>query len=223
MTWADFYLICFIVGCVLSVLSFFLGGFHHDLPGHLSDFGHAHAHLGHAHVDTGHAGHAGHGSAESSQPSPFNLPTMMAFLAWFGGSGFLLTHYYRFWFLLAFGISLLVGFAGALIVFWFLAKVLVAHDHSMDPADYDMVGVLGTVCSTIREGGTGEIVYSQGGTRKTAGARSEEGRAISRGEEVMVTRYEKGIAYVRRWEDAASDGNLDCPETAAKSDEERKA
>jgi hypothetical protein len=75
-----------------------------------------------------------------------------------------------------------------------------AHDHSMDPADYRMTGVLATVNSTIREGGTGEIVYSQGGTRRSSGARSEDGSAIPKGEEVVVVKYEKGIAYVCRWE-----------------------
>jgi hypothetical protein len=32
-------------------------------------------------------------------------------------------------------------------------------------------------------------------------ARSEDGTEIQRGAEVIVTRYENGIAYVRRWEE----------------------
>jgi hypothetical protein len=64
-----------------------------------------------------------------------------------------------------------------------------------------MVGVLGRICSSIREGGTGEILYTQQGTRWTCGARSETGEAIAKGVEVVVTRYEKGIAYVRPWEE----------------------
>ena len=42
------------------------------------------------------------------------------------------------------------------------------------------------------------MIYSQEGTRRVAGARSEDGAAIPKGAEVVVTRYEKGIAYVRR-------------------------
>jgi hypothetical protein len=61
------------------------------------------------------------------------------------------------------------------------------------------------VSSSIREGGTGEIIYSQEGTRRVCGARSEDGTAISKGEEIIVTRYEKGIAYVRRWEELTAD------------------
>jgi hypothetical protein len=68
-----------------------------------------------------------------------------------------------------------------------------------------MVGVLGRVTSSIRAGGTGEIVYSQEGTRRVAGARSEQGAAIPKGAEVLVMRYEKGIAYVQPWQDPAGE------------------
>ena len=71
----------------------------------------------------------------------------------------------------------------------------------MDSADYEMVGVLGRISMRIRENGTGEIIYSQAGTRRTCGARSENGAALEKGEEIVVTRYDKGIAYVRLWEE----------------------
>ena len=64
-----------------------------------------------------------------------------------------------------------------------------------------MIGVLGKVSSTIRPAGTGEMIFSQHGVRRCAGIRSESGEAISRGIEVVVTRYEKGVAYVRPWEE----------------------
>jgi hypothetical protein len=88
---------------------------------------------------------------------------------------------------------------GGGIVFLFLGKVLTSDEESMDPADYDMVGVLGRTSIPIRAGGTGEIIYSQAGTRRTCGARSEDGVAIAKGVEIVVTRYDKGIAYVRLW------------------------
>jgi hypothetical protein len=68
-----------------------------------------------------------------------------------------------------------------------------------------MIGVLGRLNIPIRPGGTGEMIYSQGGTRRVAGARSEDGAAIPKGAEVVVTRYEKGIAFVRPWEEFAGD------------------
>ncbi|HYK49997.1 MAG TPA: hypothetical protein VEU94_09745, partial [Terriglobales bacterium] len=85
------------------------------------------------------------------------------------------------------------------IVFLFLSRVLISQEESMDPADYEMAGVLGRVSVPIRENGTGEIIYSQAATRRTCGARSEDRNAIAMGAEVVVTRYEKGIAYVRLW------------------------
>jgi hypothetical protein len=57
----------------------------------------------------------------------------------------------------------------------------------------------------IREGGTGEIIYSQAGTRRSCGARAEDGSAIAKGTEVVVTRYERGIAYVRLWTEMAGE------------------
>jgi hypothetical protein len=37
--------------------------------------------------------------------------------------------------------------------------------------------------------------------RKTCAARSEDGSPFAKGEEVLVTKYDRGIAYVQRWED----------------------
>jgi hypothetical protein len=104
------------------------------------------------------------------------------------------------------------GLVGGGIIFLFLSRILISDEENMDPADYEMVGVLGRLCVPIREGGTGEIIYSQVGTRRVCGARSEDGGAIAKGAEVVVTRYEKGIAYVRLWsemsgEDETTAGN----------------
>jgi len=181
MSWAEFYLYCFLVGFGLTVVALLVGSPHLHLP-------HAHLHLPHAHGAGG-------------QAPWFNFGTLAAFLAWFGGTGYLMERYGHVWFLLALGVSLLSGLAGAAIVFWFLARVLMRREAALDPADYDMVGVLGRLSISIRPGGTGEIIYSQEGTRHVAGARSEENIAIAKGSEVIVTRYEKGIAYVRPWQD----------------------
>lgn len=191
MSWADLYLICFIVGFALSLLSV-LGGFFH-MPG----LHHAHGHHGHTHVGHGHG--LGHGGG--AQISPFNFSTITAFLAWFGGVGYLLTKFSGLWLWLAFLAAVAAGVLGGSFVFLFLAKVLLAHDEPLNPADYDMIGVLGHLTSAIRESGTGEMSFSQAGVRRSAAARSEDGTAIPRGADVVVTRYDKGIAYVRRWDD----------------------
>ena len=186
MTWSDFYLICFLVGFSLSALALVAGSVHLHLP-------HLHFH---------HGIHLPRGPLAAELPW-FNFGTLSAFLAWFGGTGYLLEHYYGVWFVAALGFATLSGLAAASVVFWFLAKVLMAREAALNPADYEMVGVLGRVSSSIRAGGTGEIVYSQEGTRRVAGARSEQGIAIPKGAEVLVMRYEKGIAYVQPWQDPA--------------------
>jgi membrane protein implicated in regulation of membrane protease activity len=126
-------------------------------------------------------------------------------MAWFGGTGFLISRYSSVWFALGLLLSTIAGLIGAAIVFLFLTKVLISPEENMDAADYEMVGVLGRTSLPIREGGTGEIIYSQAGTRRTCGARSEDGNAIEKGTEIVVTRYHKGIAYVRRWEEMSGE------------------
>jgi hypothetical protein len=189
MSWSEFYLICFLVGFGLSALALLAGS--------------AHLHLPHLHVH--HGIHVPHAHAHAANLPWFNFGTMAAFLAWFGGTGYLLERYSHVWFLAVLGVATVSGLTAASVVFWFLAKVLMAREAALDPADYEMVGVLGRISISIRPGGTGEIIYSQEGTRHVAGARAEEGVAIPKGSEVLVTRYEKGIAYVRPWQDPAAE------------------
>jgi hypothetical protein len=219
MTWADFYLICFAVGFCLSFFSFVFGG---ARTGRLH-VPHMHGHVGGGHLPPHASG--GHGTSgaragtnQSAGVSPFNFVTLTAFLAWFGGTGYLLTRYSAVW--VGFGLiaSIAVGLLGGGIVFLFLTKVLMSDEEFMDPADYEMVGVLGHICSPIRQGGTGELIYTQMGTRRVCGARSDDGGAIAKGMEVVVTRYEKGIAYVRLWSEMSGERE-DFP---ARAIEERK-
>jgi hypothetical protein len=225
MTWADFYLICFAVGFCLSFFSFVFGG---ARTGRLH-LPHFHGHVGGGDVGATHMGGAtsvhsavtsgnasagagnapNHARVHDAGVSPFNFVTLTAFLAWFGGTGYLLTRYSGVW--VGFGLlaSIASGLVGGGIVFLFLSRVLISGEENMDPADYEMVGVLGRISSPVRAGGTGEVVYTQMGTRRVCGARSDDGNAIAKGSEVVVTRYEKGIAYVRLWSEMSGE---DSPE-----------
>lgn len=231
MTWSDFYLICFAVGFCFSFFSFIFGGSRFGrlhLP-HIHGHGVAHAPMTHgpvAHAPAagGHAAAHAHSTADPAgghggraSVSPFNPPSIAAFLAWFGGTGYLLTRFSAFWAGAALLLSVLAGLAGGAIIFFFLSRVLMSDDENLDPADFEMVGVLGKLCVPIRQGGTGELIYSQMGTRRVCGARSEDGSAIARGTEVVVTRYEKGIAYVRLWSEMS--GELDEASTGTKAGE----
>jgi len=196
MTWANFYLVCFAVGLAFSLLSFFSAGVRWHV--HLPHLPHAmHGPVAHAPGTSGRLASVKGGAR--GQVSPFNFVSLAAFLAWFGGTGYLLTRFWTIWFAMGLGIALLSGVTGAGIIYLFFSKVLMSEEENLDPADYEMAGVLGRTSVPIRQGGTGEIIYSQGGTRKTCGARAEDGTAIGKGSEVIVTRYEKGIAYVRLW------------------------
>jgi hypothetical protein len=200
MTWADFYLVCFAIGFTFSLFSFLLGGLHWHLPHGLGHGGHAGQVSPPAPIQG-----AGAAGARGGHVSFINPATLAAFLAWFGGTGYLLTRFSALWFLIALLLATVAGLVGAGIVFVFLSKVLTSADENLDSADFEMTGVLGKICSSIREGGTGELIYSQAGTRRTCGARSETGAAIPKGSEVVVTRYEKGIAYVRLWQELAGE------------------
>jgi membrane protein implicated in regulation of membrane protease activity len=211
MTWESFYLICFLVGFLLSFVSFLAQAGHFHLPG-----AHAHGgdlHIGHAHGGDLHADAAIHAASAAGEAasveealnglmSKLNFSTITAFLAWFGGTGYLIERYTSIWTLVAFALASLSGIAGAAIVFWFLAK-LAARDRTLDPADFDLIGMLGHVSSTVYKGGTGEMIFTQDGVRKSAPIRSEDGSPIDKGEEVVITKYERGVGYVRRWSDLA--------------------
>ena len=117
MNWLDFYLICFAVGGGFSLMALMGSTFHAP---------HVHLH---------------HGSGQAA--GAFNMGTISAFLLWFGAAGYLITRFETWWFLWALMISGVLGLIGASLVFYFIARVLMRGDVPLDPADYDMIGVLG--------------------------------------------------------------------------------
>jgi hypothetical protein len=219
LDWSDFYLICFAIGFCFSFFSFVFGGsrfgrlhlphFHgHSVPPATGATLHAPVAAGAVPAGNGSIGSSAQSApaaSRGSNVSPLNPPSLAAFLAWFGGTGYLLTRFSTVWVGLGLLLSVGSGVLGGGIIFFFLSRVLISDEENMDSADYEMVGVLGRLCVSIREGGTGEILYSQAGTRRVCGARSEDGKAMAKGTEVMVTRYEKGIAYVRLWSEMSGE------------------
>lgn len=196
MTLTDFYLFCFGFGFLFSLVAVVTGHLNLEYGGGGEDIG-LDAVGGDHSVQPSNGGH--------NHVSAFNLGTISAFLAWFGGTGYLATKFYRVWFATTLVMALGAGVVGAWLVYLFLKKVLMRSHEELDPADYDMVGVLGQVSGAIRADGIGEILFSQEGSRKALPAKSDDGRPITSGAEVVVTRYENGIAFVRRWEDLAGE------------------
>jgi membrane protein implicated in regulation of membrane protease activity len=204
MNWQSFYLVCFGVGLLFSLISFLMGAMHLHLPVKW----HAHGQMqGHGHVGVRGSGGAGRGGARNGAPHGafhfpiFNSASLMVFLAWFGGVGYLLTTRSSLWSLTILGVAVIAGLAGASLITTFLVKVLDSPEAALEDIDYQMVGAVGKVNIPIRAKGTGEIIYVQGGTRRSAGARSDDGRALEKGTEIVVTRFERGIAYVRPWDE----------------------
>jgi hypothetical protein len=152
-----------------------------------------------AHVDTAHPSAAlerfsGALAVAGSLPL-LSASSILAFLTWFGAAGYLLTR--AAWPLLtALSLAVVAGFVAAVLVALFLRTVLVGS-RAMNPDDYRLEGTLAHVTVTIPAGGTGEVVFTKAGTRRSEAARSAGGRAIPRGTEVVVLRYARGVARVQ--------------------------
>lgn len=155
---------------------------------HLSPFA-PRLHIDHRHL------HAHQGAGK------FNFGTFAGFLTSFGGAGYILINWGGIGLVVVLMLGVLSGLAGAFLIFLFAAKVLAPTDRPLDAADYRMEGVFGTVSSPVLAGGTGEMIFIQQGRRTASSIRSETGTPIETGREVVVTRYENGIAYVREWDE----------------------
>src|SRR5260221_1132247 len=200
--------------------------FHHQGGGHLQGHGPAHHGHGPAHPAAGHHGATQHGGAAGPKAVPpaqthnvvkmtaqkavaevaqasatgtpwllrFNLTALVLFLAIFGGVGLLLEDKHELASLLTAAIAVICGVAGSTAVTRVLGAII-ARERPLEPVTF--TGTVAQVTMPIREGGgTGEIIYTLEGTRRCSGARSDDGRAIGKGAEVVIVRYDKGIAYV---------------------------
>ena len=183
------YFVSFLIGLGLSVV-WVVGGLDH-----LHVFGHA---IGHAHHGGGHHGGHGHHHHGPRRGAVMNAAAMTAFLAWFGGAGAVL-HQVTAWgeggIALA---AIAAGLLGGDGVTRFL-RALTAREKPLEATT--LIGVIARVTSPIREGGTGEIVFVINGTRKVSAARSEENKAVDKGSEVVIVRFDRGIAYVDTWDE----------------------
>ncbi len=202
---ANLFLFVFLFGLIFTVASLLLG---------IAHAGDLHIPLPHLHIGPGDGGieagghhvggyeAAGHdhssGGGAYHGPSVLNMPTIMAFLTWFGGVGYILRQSLGLHWLISSFAALLSGAVGGAIMFILLARVLwPMMTRPMSSEEYSLPGTPARIVSPIRAGGVGEIVYTKAGTRFTAGARSVDGEAIPKGAEVVILRYEKGIAYVQ--------------------------
>jgi len=172
------------------MLSFLAGAVHLHLPvkWHLPFHG-------------GHHGPGGGIAKGSAHLSWFNASSVLAFLAWFGGTGYLLTKHSNLVAVICLAIAITAGLTGGWIVFRFMSRLLQDTEAQMNEWDYRHEGSVGRVSISIPAGGTGEVIFEQHGVRRSAGARSDDGSSLEKGVEVVISRYEKGMAYVRKWDE----------------------
>lgn len=169
----------FLFGLAFTVLSFLLGFAQAELPI-----------PGLSGLEIGEGD--GHGGI-----SPFNVSTVLAFLTWFGGAGYLLATQTPLAAVAVLALAALGGLAGATLVFLVLARFLLAGQTApLRDEDYRIQGTLARVSLPLEHGRIGEVVYTKNGTTRSEGARSADGAALPRGAEVVILRYERGIAYV---------------------------
>lgn len=168
----------FLFGLVFSIVSFLLG---------FADLG----------FDSDHGG-----EADGFFDGLINVSSILAFITWFGGIGYLARNGGEWPVLGSLLAAALGGLAGAFVVGLFVSRVLRAEGQTLDARDFERVGVIARVSSSIRPGGVGEIVYEQGGSRKVASARSSITDApIGRGTEVVILSVDRGTAVVEPFED----------------------
>jgi membrane protein implicated in regulation of membrane protease activity len=199
----------FFFGLLFCAASVLLGVGHLGL-GHLGHGFHFGADGAHGGAVGGHAGghDLGHGHAGGADPSespanpgisPFNLTALTAFTAWFGGIGYLaLTGWHAVaW--LSLLLAVVAGLFGWAVVILFFQKVLLRDQADLDPRDFRLEGTVGRVTVPISAGRIGEIQFTMAGTLRSEGARGVDDKSIERGTEVVIARYERGIAYVEPW------------------------
>lgn len=156
-----------------------------------------------AHAEMGDAGgHGGHGiDGHGLLDGMFNVSSLLAFITWFGGIGYVARNGLGLWTWLSLLLGVLGGFVGAAVIGWVVMKLQREDSEEMNPASWSQVGVIGRVTSSIRSQGYGEIVYEQHGTRQVASAKASGESAIPRNTEVVVLRVERGVAIVEPFED----------------------
>lgn len=185
------YLVCFFLGLAMSVLAAFSG-------------------LGRLHFGSGHSTHAGHLGHAHGKPatgtSAINGFTIPAFLCWFGGAGYVLDNYSPLLTLFVILLAVAAGLVGAGIIYVVLFRFLLPRQRILSSEDTRMEGTVARISDQVRAGsGIGEILFTQLGARRASPARSEDGQPIARGTEVVVLRYERGVAYVRPLHELASE------------------
>jgi hypothetical protein len=194
---------CFFFGLIFSGLSLFLGVAEIGVGHQASHGGHG-GHFGHHGHGGGHDAHHGHASEDVL--SPISVGTILGFLTWFGGVAYLARNGLETYAAVSLFLGVVAGLVGGYVIYWLLRKVHSQQAGLLRASDDYMPGTIARVTSSIRAGGTGEVVYERRGVRQVAAARCPSGEAIPRGTEVVILRRTRGIVQVEPWVTFVGDG-----------------
>jgi membrane protein implicated in regulation of membrane protease activity len=137
-----------------------------------------------------------HAHADDAGPLPVSPGAFLVFLSWLGGVGFVLRRAADWPLIAALPVAALLGIGVASVVQRALKKLSNPEGSVLKPEQYRLPGTLGRVSSSIRAGGTGEVIYEQGGVRQVVAARASGAEELPRGTEVIVLSVDRGIATV---------------------------
>ncbi len=182
----------FLFGVLFTVITILLG---------FGDIGADHGHDFDHGAD--HGGESGHGA------ELLNVSSIVAFITWFCGVTYLVRNGLGWFVWIAILLGLVFGLAGAWLIAWFLYSILLKNSPELNPADWDTVGQIGEVTSTIRQGGIGEMIYERHGSRHAIPARSKSGVGIDRATEVVILDIVKGVAIVQPWAELMDEVRLE--------------
>jgi membrane protein implicated in regulation of membrane protease activity len=138
---------------------------------------------------------------EGASPLSILKPMLIAiFLVVTGGLGLLLTP--NFEWLGGGGLVLFISVISGLAVAGLVNRFVIIPMHRAQNTSafniQDTIGTAAEVISPIPQGGYGKIKYSISGSIVTSPAKSEDGNAISTGENVEIIYIEKNTYFVRR-------------------------
>ncbi|MHB1652645.1 MAG: NfeD family protein [Desulfitobacteriaceae bacterium] len=219
------FLICFGIGLLTSLGALLLGGHGDPGSGHGGEVSHGALHGGDPGQGAVHSGGGGSGSgvpigtdgfapgsgshagsfhvdsshAQGSQQVPIlNLNTFLGFLLGFGAAGFVVKQVVdEISPLLNLLLASLGGLAFGYVIYLVLAKILVRGQSAyLRASDFSLIGMEGTVSSTIFTEHLGEISYILNHSNAFMPARERDGREIKKGQPVVVMEVKNGVAIV---------------------------
>jgi len=129
-----------------------------------------------------------------------NVPTVAAFAAVFGATGYPLAVYSSLGWIAVLSIAIAAGIGGMIVSLFLVAGWAIpsARAEVVDER-YLLQGCIAKVTEVAPDGTTGMIAFEDGGVRQLSRAAGLDGARLELGTEVAIERVEGGVAYVEPW------------------------